>query len=167
MERTIVGFRQDEVGDWVARLDCGHGQHMRHKPPMTTRPWVLTEEGRTGRVGMPIECPLCDRAEMPAGYAEYRRTAVFDAATVPKGLLREHRTKVGTWGVLHVLGGELDFVVLQPERGATRLRAGDTQIIVSAVPHELVLHEGARFFVAFHGPASAPPEEAPPVERGR
>lgn len=63
MRRVIVGLHQDEVGDWVVDLDCGHAQHMRHKPPLVVRPWVLTEEGRAGRIGMDIECPLCDQAE--------------------------------------------------------------------------------------------------------
>ena len=41
MDRQIVAFRQDDVGDWVAVLACGHGQHVRHTPPLFERPWVL------------------------------------------------------------------------------------------------------------------------------
>ncbi|MGH9092426.1 MAG: DUF3565 domain-containing protein [Acidimicrobiales bacterium] len=66
MERDIVGFRQDDEGDWVAELDCGHGQHVRHRPPFQLRPWVLDEAGRGARLGTPLDCPLCDRAEPPA-----------------------------------------------------------------------------------------------------
>jgi tellurite methyltransferase len=61
MQRSIESFHEDEHGDWVATLSCGHSQHMRHKPPMVTRPWVLTAEGRAARIGQPIECVLCDR----------------------------------------------------------------------------------------------------------
>jgi tellurite methyltransferase len=155
MIRRIVGFVMDDEGHFVARIDCGHGQHMRHKPPMTFRPWVLTEEGRAERVGMDIECPLCDRAEMPAGYAEYKRTAVFDESTVRRGLLGEHRTKVGVWGMLHVIEGEIDFILLEPERSVTTLAAGSTHVIVSGVAHQVALrtaHPRARFYVAFYGP---------------
>ncbi len=68
MRRAIVGFEVDEVGDWVALLDCGHRQHVRHRPPWQERPWVLTAEGREGRIGTPLECPLCDEeAETEAG----------------------------------------------------------------------------------------------------
>ncbi|HYA38463.1 MAG TPA: DUF3565 domain-containing protein [Candidatus Methylomirabilis sp.] len=35
MQRRIAGFHEDEHGDWVADLQCGHGQHMRHSPPWT------------------------------------------------------------------------------------------------------------------------------------
>ncbi len=60
MQRKIVGFQQDEVGDWVAQLACGHGQHVRHDPPLSNRPWVLTEEGRQRFIGFELNCVLCD-----------------------------------------------------------------------------------------------------------
>jgi len=44
----------------VAELDCGHGQHVRHDPPWSLRPWTLTEEGRTGRLGTELDCARCD-----------------------------------------------------------------------------------------------------------
>lgn len=63
MDRAITGYHQDEEGDWVAELDCGHRQHVRHKPPFPVRPWILDEPGRAGRLGTTLACPLCDRAE--------------------------------------------------------------------------------------------------------
>ncbi|HXF94271.1 MAG TPA: DUF3565 domain-containing protein [Nitrospiraceae bacterium] len=60
MERVIVGFHQDEHGDWVADLVCGHGQHVRHQPPFMNRPWVLTEEGRQRRLGQTLVCKTCN-----------------------------------------------------------------------------------------------------------
>lgn len=59
MKRRIVGFHQDEVGDWVAELECGHGQHVRHEPPWQVRPWVTTAEGRNSRLGTTLDCRLC------------------------------------------------------------------------------------------------------------
>ena len=58
--RKIIGFHQDEVGDWVADLECGHTQHVRHNPPWINRPWVLTPEGRAGKLGATLPCKLCD-----------------------------------------------------------------------------------------------------------
>jgi hypothetical protein len=40
MTRQIVAFHQDEVGDGVAALACGHGRHMRHKPPCASRKFI-------------------------------------------------------------------------------------------------------------------------------
>lgn len=65
MEQVITGYHQDEAGDWVAELACGHDQHVRHRPPFEQRPWVLSEQGRAERIAMPLSCPLCDRGELP------------------------------------------------------------------------------------------------------
>ncbi|MGH2719052.1 MAG: DUF3565 domain-containing protein [Actinomycetota bacterium] len=59
MHRAITGFHQDADGDWVAELECGHSQHVRHRPPFQLRPWVTTESGRAGRIGTALDCPLC------------------------------------------------------------------------------------------------------------
>lgn len=45
--------------------------------------------------------------------APYRTTPVFDEATLPDALKREHRTKDGVWGVIRVLEGELKFVLAE------------------------------------------------------
>ena len=63
MERVIVGFDQDEMGDWRAILACGHQQHVRHNPPLVSRPWVLTEEGRSRYLGVALDCKACDEGE--------------------------------------------------------------------------------------------------------
>lgn len=60
-----MSFRQDAEGDWVARLECGHDQHVRHRPPFQLRPWVEDATARAARVGTPLDCPLCDRGEPP------------------------------------------------------------------------------------------------------
>jgi hypothetical protein len=65
VKREIIGFHQDENRDWVADLECGHGQHVRHNPPWTTRPWVLTPEGRQSRLGVTLECKKCDEEGVP------------------------------------------------------------------------------------------------------
>jgi hypothetical protein len=65
MTRSIVGFHQDAEGHWVAQLDCGHNQHVRHNPPWTNRPWVTTPEGRAEKLGAELDCRKCDEG-MPA-----------------------------------------------------------------------------------------------------
>jgi uncharacterized protein DUF3565 len=61
--QAIVGFHQDERGDWVAELACGHERHVRHDPPFQVRPWVVDPEGRRKRIGTLLECGLCASAE--------------------------------------------------------------------------------------------------------
>lgn len=65
--RRIVGFHQDEERHWVADLECGHTQHVRHDPPWQVRPWVLTPAGRAGKLGATLECVECDRASAAPG----------------------------------------------------------------------------------------------------
>jgi hypothetical protein len=60
MKRRITGFETDDEGHWRAALDCGHFQHVRHDPPLSTRHWVLTEEGRASRLGYELDCKHCD-----------------------------------------------------------------------------------------------------------
>lgn len=63
MQQPIVGYHRDEEGDWVAELACGHNQHVRHKPPWTERPWVLSAEGRRSRLGLELGCVKCARGD--------------------------------------------------------------------------------------------------------
>lgn len=75
MQRAIVGFDQDDLGDWRAVLACGHRQHVRHNPPLVERPWVLTAEGRSRFIGAVLDCRACDEGE-----------PVSDAMISPEGL---------------------------------------------------------------------------------
>lgn len=59
MNSAITGFHQDEAGDWVAELACGHYQHVRHDPPWTSRPWVITPQGRESMIGHQLDCKKC------------------------------------------------------------------------------------------------------------
>ena len=60
IKRKIIGFHLDEHNDWVADLECGHTQHVRHQPPWQERPWVTTEEGRRQYLGHILVCKKCE-----------------------------------------------------------------------------------------------------------
>lgn len=59
VQKKINRFYQDEEGDWVAEMDCGHTRHMRHNPPWQNRPWVLSESGRGEWIGALVICKDC------------------------------------------------------------------------------------------------------------
>lgn len=97
MEQPIIGYDQDELGDWRAILACGHRQHVRHNPPFVNRPWVLTEEGRRRFLGAPLDCVRCDDGE-PVGdgmvsaaalEAAYARFAAELAGTIRRRVADE------------------------------------------------------------------------------
>ncbi len=155
-DSPIVGFHQDAEAHWVADLACGHTQHVRHKPPQELRPWVLTEEGRSAKLGVMLPCPACRMPKLPPGLVEYKRTAELDADSVPAGLKKTHRLKPEVWGELVVLAGHVVYV-LEAEGDATVvLREGLNGVIAPASPHHVEPMAGARFFVRF---LRAPPPE--------
>lgn len=57
--RKIVDFHLDESLDWIADLECGHQQHVRHNPPWTNRHWVTTPQGRYAHLGYELPCLVC------------------------------------------------------------------------------------------------------------
>lgn len=65
MQQPITGFHLDDENNWVAELACGHFQHVRHAPPWVERPWVVTETGRAGVLGKPLNCKKCEVGEPP------------------------------------------------------------------------------------------------------
>ncbi len=150
MQRAIEGFHQDAESDWVAELVCGHGQHVRHKPPFWTREWVLTAEGRATRINLPLDCVRCDRFEVPAGFAAYKRTPELDETSIPAGLLKDHSTKPGVWGVIHVLAGQLRYIVEPPLARELVLDSAAPGIVVPGVLHRVAPLTAVKFFVEFH-----------------
>ncbi|AEE22697.1 DUF3565 domain-containing protein [Paraglaciecola chathamensis] len=61
MKQPIIGYTKDEEDHWVAKLACGHHQHVRHDPPWTNRLWVTTQEGRERHINVELECKKCDQ----------------------------------------------------------------------------------------------------------
>ncbi len=148
MRRQISGFVQDEVGDWVALLGCGHRQHVRHQPPFVNRPWVTTEAGRSSQIGQELECPLCDQFVLPPDFVAYKRTPEFTEDTVPKGLTHDHSTKAGVWAKIHVLEGKLRYRVEALGR-ELELSPETPGIVVPEVLHYVEPVGRVRFFVEF------------------
>ena len=139
MRRTIVGFHQDDDGDWVAELSCWHNQHLRHRPPFQDRRWVLDEVERAARIGAGLDCPHCDRAELPEGLRLVRTAGPFDAGTLPPGLRKDHRVAEGTWGCLRVQEGSVWFAMAGDPPLEVRVGAGGSQPIPPGVAHALTL----------------------------
>ena len=137
MLRRIIGFRQDDQGDWIADLSCLHSQHVRHQPPFHDRGWVLTETGRAERVGTELACPLCDRAELPDRLHVLRLAGPFNEQTLPAGLRGDHQVADGTWGLLRVINGTVRFRMTTDPPLDIRLSAGDKQAIPPTVVHRV------------------------------
>ncbi len=165
VERSITGYHRDEAGDWVAELACGHNQHVRHRPPFQLREWVLDPGGRSSRLGTALDCPLCDRAEVPDGLRWVRTSAVWDERTMPAGLRRAHRVAAGTWGRIVVHAGRLRFAAATTPTIDVELEPGSAQAIPPEVLHEVTPLGAVRFsveFFAVDGAGQPGTEEAEP-----
>ena len=53
---------------------------------------------------------------LPEGVVFQRRTMDFTAETLPGALLKDHNTKVGTWGLIRVLEGKLQYDIADDRR---------------------------------------------------
>lgn len=157
MLRRIAGFHQDDVGDWVAELSCLHRQHVRHRPPLVDRAWVLDATTRAERVGTDLDCPLCDRAELPDGLHLARTAGPFDGDSLPPGLRRTHTVADGRWGLLRVVEGTVDFDLAVNPPLHHHLHEGDQQAIPPEVDHLVTPGIDAVIeidFLAAHSPAN-------------
>ncbi|MDA8263469.1 MAG: DUF3565 domain-containing protein [Actinomycetota bacterium] len=117
MKRRITSFHQDENGDWVAEFDCLHSQHMRHRPLLENRPWVLHEEQRQARVGTAVECAACDAGEAPDGLVRLDILGPFPEDAVSPALFATWEVPAKRWDVIVVLAGSLRFEVEDSRSG--------------------------------------------------
>ena len=152
MDRTIVGYHQDEVHEWVAELSCGHNQHVRHDPPFHERPWVLDATGRDSRLGQLIECPLCDRYEIPEGYHLGRTSTEWDEASMPPALRRDHRVARGLWGRIVMGAGRMRFVSETDPVCDVIVTPDGPQAIPPEVTHRVEPIGSVRFAIEFYQP---------------
>lgn len=146
MEQPIESFETDDEGHWVARLACGHPQHLRHDPPWQSRPALTTAEGRTGLLGTALNCAFCDMPHLPDGLEVYRSTPEFTEQTVPAKLRAEHSTKAGVWGRIVVEEGRLRYII-----GPTSwiLKPGVHGVIAPEQRHAVEPLASVRFRVEF------------------
>jgi tellurite resistance-related uncharacterized protein len=150
MQRPITAYHQDEKSDWMTELSCGHKQHICHKPPFLLRPWVASPEGHGSMLHSKLDCLRCDRFELPEGFAAYKRTPEFDEASIPLGLQKNHSTKAGVWGVIHVLSGRLRYHLDGLDGRELVLDPGNPGIVLPEVLHHVAADGPVRFFVEFH-----------------
>tara|TARA_B110000116_G_scaffold195642_1_gene170439 strand:- start:257 stop:727 length:471 start_codon:yes stop_codon:yes gene_type:complete len=149
MKRPIIRFGHDDIGDWVATLDCGHLQHVRHSPPFINRPWVITEFGRKSKIGETLNCVRCDKFEFPENFIPYKKTPVFTEESLPSGLKNDHSTKTGVWGKIILIEGTLQYRV-NSLKTDTVLFPNEPGIILPEILHSVALLGPVKFYVEFY-----------------
>merc|ERR1719343_1666679 len=79
---------------------------------------------------------------LPAAATKYSQVPsqagkFFTAEKIPKGLLKQHSTKAGTWGVINVSRGRLRYQINEPQVAVFELDAGTPGVIEPEVLHEV------------------------------
>lgn len=151
MFRKIESFHQDEQGDWIADLSCLHSQHVRHRPPFQSRPWVLDDQERIGRVGTFLTCSLCDRCDLPQSATFLGSSGPWESTTVPEEMRSSHKMDKATWGVVRVLEGTAKVSLHLTPVLRSELSKGDSQAIPPEIAHEVVLDANGKISLEFWG----------------
>lgn len=90
---------------------------------------------------------------LPEGAEPYKRTPPFTEVSVPGGLLNDHSTKEGVWGLIHVEKGQLRYVVTDARRTATeRILTPDTPpgVVEPTILHHVAPLGAVRFHLQFY-----------------
>lgn len=87
--------------------------------------------------------------KLPPTVLSYKQTPEFDNESVPKGLLKAHSTKQGTWGKIVILEGELLYRILEPELEELTLSSDRHGVVEPTILHEVKPLGEVRFYVEF------------------
>lgn len=159
MLREITGFYNDEKGDWVAALNCCHGQHVRHNPPFMRRPWVVTEDGRRSRIGATVDCLKCNNMEWPQGLSMYRRSLEFNENSIPEYLKEDYSVSSGTWGRVIVLRGRLIYEVMDPLNTSFDIVIPKFGVIVPDIKCRIIPSGKVWFCIEYYSDNGKAPEQ--------
>ncbi|MEM7431011.1 MAG: DUF1971 domain-containing protein [Pseudomonadota bacterium] len=90
--------------------------------------------------------------QLPNDVAPYRTIGPFTEDTLPKGLLREHNTKAGVWGLLQIESGNVRYVITEPgeEEVLDLSEATPPAVIAPQQKHHLELTGAVQLQITFH-----------------
>jgi len=85
---------------------------------------------------------------LPQNLVAYKRTPNFTEETVPASLLKDHTTAVGTWGLIQVENGTLEYIIGDDE--AHTLSPDTNGVVEPTVVHHVRAVGPVSFFVEFY-----------------
>lgn len=87
---------------------------------------------------------------LPDGVVPYKTTPQFTVQTVPKGLLKDHSLKAGTWGLIQVHAGRLRYFLAGELEPSAEVGAGESWVVPPETLHFVELTPDAAFSIVFH-----------------
>ena len=86
--------------------------------------------------------------DLPPGLEKYRETSEFNEVSVPAGLLRDHSTASGVWGLLVVAEGSLNYT--RSGFSASKVTPESPAVIFPEEKHHITCAGPVRFKVEFY-----------------
>ncbi|MBK17943.1 MAG: tellurite resistance protein [Rhodospirillaceae bacterium] len=85
---------------------------------------------------------------LPRNVTAYKRTPTFTEETVPGGLLKDHSTADGVWGLIQIESGKLEYTIGDDE--IHELTPGNDGVVQPTVTHHIRPIGEVAFFVEFY-----------------
>ena len=118
---------------------------------------MIGSGGDAGVAGAGAGAGASKMKSLPSGVVKYSQVPkdgtgkVFTKDTIPKGLLKEHNTKKGTWGVINVSKGQLQYQINEPQISVHILDSNTRGIIEPQIKHQVTpLTDDVQFIVEFY-----------------
>jgi len=87
---------------------------------------------------------------IPNEAQSYKRTPLFDEKSIPKGLLKDHKTKKDVWGKIHVVKGKLIYTIQSNPAEIVELGPEAPGIVEPEVLHNVKPDGSVQFYVEFY-----------------
>jgi len=101
-------------------------------------------------VGDETDCPECDQLKFPTGLTAYKKTPLFNQDTIPKGFKRAHSTKKGVWAIIHIISGNIAYVIDDLDNKRIDLNKKINGIISPQMEHHLDVTGDVELYVEFY-----------------
>lgn len=88
--------------------------------------------------------------KIPNNVSAYKKTPNFSQDSVPSGLLKNHKTKAGTWGKIIVLKGEIEYCIQTNPLEIIKLTSSNYGVVEPEQLHFIKPLGAVEFYVEFY-----------------
>lgn len=88
--------------------------------------------------------------QLPDTVKPFKKTPTFSESTVPAGLLKDHNTAAGVWGVIKVVSGCINYQITEGSPFQVTLDLDTDGIIEPRIKHHLEVCGPVSFYVEFN-----------------
>ncbi len=87
---------------------------------------------------------------LPDNVTAYKKTPIFNQDTIPNGLLKNHKTKKGSWGLINIIKGNLLYKIEEGVQEEIELNEKKFGVVEPEVLHHVKPLGEVQFFVEFY-----------------